>query len=543
MDGAAARIAVVIRFKDEIRYLPAVLSAVSAQRLVGARARIVGVDNGSVDGSREVAERYCDRVLAIEDYRPGAAINLAMREEACDFGCVLSAHTIPASDNWLQALLTAAATPGTLAAYGAQLYPLHSRFLDKRDLDIFSSTAPRIETADSDLWNANAMFPRASWEAAPFDERPFELEDHYWTKCRLDGTNVVRFVPDALVYHYSHLERLDRVFLPTTDAAPEERLASAIAVLQDRNADWPDTMMAALAVKSMSRHPGAIAAVPALIRLLEEHWDFDVRWRIAGTLGKLPDPAGTEALITALADPSFYARDEAAWALAALGAPAAKRLMARLGSVPRREWPLVALALGRSGLAAAENRAIDLLQRGLAETTGSLRCHYLYAAGEIETARGLGVLAPPINALMPDPDPRTQAVAMWAAGALAGPIGELLDWPVIRRAAVADSDPMVRAEAAAALGKALTHRYDRADGEALQHTVDDQASRVRFVAGQAVRFLAEAGKVRDIRLPPAGDADHGVRFERALLENALKHQDRRVHAGRRSMLPRTQVAR
>ena len=111
MGGAAARIAVVIRFKDESRYLPAVLSAVSSQRVVGARVRIVGVDNGSVDGSREVAEHYCDRVLAIADYRPGAAINLAMREEACDFGCVLSAHTIPASDTWLAALLTAAATP------------------------------------------------------------------------------------------------------------------------------------------------------------------------------------------------------------------------------------------------------------------------------------------------------------------------------------------------------------------------------------------------------------------------------------------------
>ena len=111
----AARIAVIIRFRDEISYLPAVLDAVSAQQLSGAEMRIIGVDNGSVDGSREVAERLCHRVLSITDYRPGAAINLAMREEACDFGCVLSAHTIPASTTWLQTLLAAAAAPATLA--------------------------------------------------------------------------------------------------------------------------------------------------------------------------------------------------------------------------------------------------------------------------------------------------------------------------------------------------------------------------------------------------------------------------------------------
>jgi HEAT repeat protein len=543
MGGAAATIAVVIRFKDEIGYLPAVLSAVAAQRLARAQVRIIGIDNGSVDGSREVAGHYCDRVLAIGDYRPGAAINLAMREEACDFGCVLSAHTIPASDTWLQALLTAAAIPGTLAVYGAQLYPLHSRFLDKRDLDIFSTMAPRIETADSDLWNANAMFPRASWDAAPFDERPFELEDHYWTKCRLDGTNVVRFVPDALVYHYSHIERLDRVFLPETATPFEERLAAALAVLQDRDAEWPDTMMAALAVKSMPRHPAAIRAIPALIRLLEEHWDFDVRWRVAGTLAKLPDPAGTEALITALADPSFYARDEAAWALVGLGAPAARRLMARLGSVPRREWPLAALALGRSGLAEAESCAIDLLQRGLAETTGTLRRHYLYAAGEIETAGGLAALAAPINALVQDPDPATRAVAVWAAGALVGSIGELLHWPDIRHAAVADGDPMVRAEAAAALGKALTARYDPTDSKALRRTMADCTARVRFVAGQAVRLLAQAGKPVDASLPAADDPDYGVRFERALLADVLKHRNRDLHAGGGSMVRRAHVAR
>ena len=507
------RISIIIRFKNEAAFLPAVLAAAAGQRVPGATVRIIGVDNGSSDGSRALADRLCDRVLAIDDYMPGAAINLVMREESCDFACVLSAHTLPASNRWLQSLLAETQKPDTLGVYGAQLYPVNSRFLDKRDLDIFSTRRPRIEVSDSDFWNANSMFARTSWDVAPFDERAFELEDHYWTKCQLNGRNVVRFVPDALVYHYTHIARNDRVFLPPTPVSTARRLDAAVSTLNDRHAEWPETMMAALTVKSLQEEPDARRAIPALTRHLAEHWDFDVRWRMAGTLGKLPDGRGVDALITALGDPSFYARDEAAWALAELGTVAAPRLLSRLEGVPPREWPLAAVALGRSGHPEGERTAVALIERGLAETDGALQLSYAYAAGEIDGVRDLACLSPYVNALLEADDAEARAVAAWVAGSLSRTLGDHVDWMKVRSRAASDPDPMVRVEAVAALGKALGHRIDPAAATSLGAAARDPDARVRYVAVQSARVLAELGTTTVLIPEVLDDADHGLRFE------------------------------
>lgn len=522
MNDTVLRIAVIIRFKNEAAFLPTVLKAVASQEVAGAQVRIVGIDNGSEDGSRAVAERLCDRVLEIDNYMPGAAINLAMREESCDFAAILSAHTLPASNQWLRALLTEARKPDTLAVYGAQLYPINSHFLDKRDLDIFSTRRPRIEVRDSDFWNANSMFSRTSWEAAAFDERTFELEDHYWTKCQLNGTNCIRFVPDSLVYHYTHISRNDRTFLPPRLEADADRLDRAIAKLNDSSAEWPETMMAALTVKSMKNHHDATNAIPALTRHLGQHWDFDVRWRMAGTLGKLPDPDGVDALITALSDPSFYARDEAAWALAELGAFAAPRLLGRLNTVPQREWPLAALALGRSGHPEAEEKAVELIDHGLRDTPGSLKRDYLYAAGELEGPL-LSKLADHINTLVETDQNDLRAVAVWAAGSMSGLPVERIDWARIRSRATDDPDPMVRVEAVAALNKALLHRDDSAAVDLLAGAAHDSDVRVRFVAVQSARILAESGGPMVSVTETNDDADHGVRFESELLLHAITY--------------------
>lgn len=512
---------VIVRFKNEAAFLPAVLAAARAQRVSGASVRVIGVDNGSSDDSRTIAERMCDRVLAIDDYMPGAAINLAMREEPCEFAAVLSAHTIPSSNTWLQSLLAEAQKPETLGVYGAQLYPINSRFLDKRDLDIFSTQRVRIEVRDSDFWNANSLFPRSSWDAGQFDERTFELEDHYWTKCRLDGRNVVRFVPDALVYHYTHIARNDRVFLPPVKDTDAERIAQSVATLNDRSAEWPQTMMAALTVKSLKHEPSARLAIPLLVRHLAEHWDFDIRWRMAGTLSKLPDIGAVDALITALSDPSFYARDEAAWALAELGPFAAPRLLDRLSTVPPREWPLAALALGRTGHPDAERKAVELIDNGLRETEGSLKLNYAYAAGEVAVSCDASRLATHLNSLLDDDDGDARAVGVWAAGSLAATLRHHIDWRRVRASAASDPDPMVRVEAVAALGKTLHHADDPAAVMSLSTATRDPNARVRYVALQSARLLAEAQK-GIVPVPEVLDEeDHGLQFEWKMLKGAM----------------------
>src|SRR4051794_13544906 len=116
MDAAGApRIAVLVRFRNERRYIGSVLRAVRSQRVGRASLRIVGIDDGSWDGSRAVADGLCDAVHEIDEFMPGSALNLALALEPCDYAAVVAAHAIPATDTWLAALLEAAAKPDTLA--------------------------------------------------------------------------------------------------------------------------------------------------------------------------------------------------------------------------------------------------------------------------------------------------------------------------------------------------------------------------------------------------------------------------------------------
>ena len=156
-------ISVIVRFKNEARYLGAVLQAVRAQSS-REQVQVVAVDNLSSDGSRRIASDYADVLLDIEDDRPGAALNKAI--DACSGSsvAVLSAHAVPAHDRWLENLGSWLANSAVLGTYGGQLYPVTSEFLDKRDLDIFSCLTPRTESRDSDFWNANSIFHRTAWE-------------------------------------------------------------------------------------------------------------------------------------------------------------------------------------------------------------------------------------------------------------------------------------------------------------------------------------------------------------------------------------------
>ncbi|MBV9684920.1 MAG: glycosyltransferase, partial [Solirubrobacterales bacterium] len=275
------RVAVVIRFRDEARWLQPVLAAVRAQRCA-AEVELIGGDNASADGSRAVAEDCMDQVLHIEDYHPGAALNKLIASARSETVVVLSAHALPANERWLASLLDGLADPGALAVYGAQVFPLNSPFVDKRDLDIFAHPRSRRETADSVLWNANAAFPRREWERQPFEETVMRVEDHYWTKCLLPSQGrFVRYTPNALVYHYGHDVREDRIVPLPVRPGDIEVIQRAIDALEHPNEAWPAVMSAGIALERLSHVPAARRAVPAMGRQLREHPDFDVRWQMA----------------------------------------------------------------------------------------------------------------------------------------------------------------------------------------------------------------------------------------------------------------------
>jgi HEAT repeat protein len=517
-EGSRPSVSVVVRFKDEITHIDAVLRAVREQR-TEFEVEVIGVDNRSVDGSREVAERYADRVIEVADYRPGTALNRAAAEARGDLVVALSAHAVPASSDWLASLTAHARNSDLIGVYGAQVYPVNSRFLDRRDLAIFSDPEPRIERVDSDFWNANSVFPLSRWRELPFDELVIELEDHHWTKRLLArGDLAVRYEPAAPVYHYGHETRNDRsTRLPEGETA-ESAVDRGVAVLRDRRSTWPERMSAGLLLGSLVGVPGVERAIAPLGDRLLHDEDFDVRWRMAAALGRLGSPDGVRFLLRGLGDSSFYVRDECAWSLARLGPVAAPEVAAAIGTIPSQSVPFAALALGLSGEARFVEQAVDVLVQNCLIGPPETRLDTLYFLGELPAHSLSAEVRKIVVSFLADRDQRCARAAAWTAGRF-GAVGaqdpvtaglvEALRWYPV---------DVVRAEAAAALG-GLSAGGERPGNEVLRALRADGAGQVRYAALQSLRLnpATDAAALAAAVAELPSDPDNGVEFEKQLV--------------------------
>jgi len=115
-------VTVIVPVRDGARYLGACLAAITADPYPGdARPDIVVADNGSTDGSTEIARALGARVMSKPGVRVSALRNEAAREATCDLLAFIDVdHQI--APGWFSAALTAL-TDGQVVAAGA---PYHS---------------------------------------------------------------------------------------------------------------------------------------------------------------------------------------------------------------------------------------------------------------------------------------------------------------------------------------------------------------------------------------------------------------------------------
>ncbi len=514
-------VSIIVRFHDEEQYLEPVLRSVTEQSFPKGEFELIAVDNCSTDRSREIARRFTNHVVTIDDYQPGKALNRAIRGAQGQHIAIVSAHVIPADRRWLAALFRHMGHDGLAGVYGAQLYPLHSKFLDKRDLDIFSTLQGRTETEDSDFWNANSMFPRAVWERQPFEETVYELEDHLWSKQLLPRGYHVEFEPAALAYHYGHIQRLDREYLPKSSLTDEQRIEEAAHALKIPDADWPTVMRAGLTLSSLTHVPLIVETLHAIGTTYRDHPDFDVRWRMAQALGKIRDLRSVDYLLEGLSDPSFYPRDETAWSLARLGDLAAGPLIERAEEYAVDVRPFVALALGRSGSRLAEPVAVGVLLGELRTRDVIRQRHAAYFAGEIADVPGAADMVSELNCLLDTDDVDLLHVVCWALGCFAPYAGDQVAWQQL--CALAESHPhlLTRFEATVAMGKLVCAGW-HPGLEFLLSRLSDEESRVRYGAMQSIRLVAELRPDASAfleHLEGFSDDDYGVMYERDLALN------------------------
>ena len=193
---------IVIRTFNEEKHLPGLLEAVRLQAYQDFE--LIVVDSGSLDLTRDIAGRYCDKVLQISgrDFTFGYSLNVGIRNSVGRFIVVVSAHTEPVDASWLTHLIAPLRDERTAMVYGRQLGGTVSNFAELQDFRrTFGARQRILQTPDLFANNANSAVRRDLWEQHPFDESLPGLEDTEWARHWMEKGYRVIYEPEAAIYH------------------------------------------------------------------------------------------------------------------------------------------------------------------------------------------------------------------------------------------------------------------------------------------------------------------------------------------------------
>jgi glycosyltransferase involved in cell wall biosynthesis len=193
-------ISIIVRTKNEERWIGSCLDAIARQTLQDHE--VILVDNQSVDKTVAKALQRDVKLVTIDRYRPGAAINRGIEASSGDIIVCLSGHCIPVDEHWLENLVAELDDDKVAGVYGRQEPLAFSSDMDKRDLLITFGLDRREQVKDCFFHNANSAFRRSMWERFPFDAEVSNIEDRLWASVvQANGFKLV-YEPSASVYHY-----------------------------------------------------------------------------------------------------------------------------------------------------------------------------------------------------------------------------------------------------------------------------------------------------------------------------------------------------
>ena len=193
-------VSIIIRTKNEERWISQCLKSLHNQTY--KNFEVIIVDNYSTDQTIQKAKFYPVKIIQIENFFPGKAINDGVRNSSGELLVCLSAHCIPVNENWLENLISGLEDPNIAGVYGRQEPLSYSSDFDKRDLINTFGLDKKIQIKDSFFHNANSAFTRKIWKKFPFNEDVKNIEDRLWGhEVISSGMNLV-YEPDASVYHW-----------------------------------------------------------------------------------------------------------------------------------------------------------------------------------------------------------------------------------------------------------------------------------------------------------------------------------------------------
>lgn len=193
-------VSIIIRTKNEERWISLCLRAVFKQNYKDYE--VIVVDNNSTDKTVEKALSFGVKLLTIDDFYPGKAINLGIRESTGDVIVCLSGHCIPVNEDWLSNLIVNLEDKKVAGVYGRQEPMTFTSDQNKRDLITVFGLDQRYQKKDPFFHNANSAFRRDVWKELPFDEEITNIEDRVWGQKVISKGYQIVYEPTASVYHH-----------------------------------------------------------------------------------------------------------------------------------------------------------------------------------------------------------------------------------------------------------------------------------------------------------------------------------------------------
>lgn len=193
-------VSIIIRTKNEERWIASCLRGVFSQTY--KNFEVIIVDNSSTDQTLKRAQEFSVKVVHIDKFIPGKAINEGIRASTGEYLVCLSGHCIPVNNQWLDHLVKDLADSGVAGVYGRQEPLSYSSDFDKRDLATVFGLDKKIQVKDPFFHNANSAFRRTVWEQFQFDEEVTNIEDRVWGQQVIAAGMKIVYEPEARVYHW-----------------------------------------------------------------------------------------------------------------------------------------------------------------------------------------------------------------------------------------------------------------------------------------------------------------------------------------------------
>lgn len=193
-------VSIIVRLKDEQIYLNALDQILKNQTI--KEIEIIAVDNKSIDGSKKHAKKLGWKVISIDDYSPGKALNLGISASKGSIIIILSSHCFPTNKNFLRNYLNLFNKNKNIAGiYGKQVPTKYSNNENARDLIYTFGDSERFHTKDFFFHNANSAIRKSAWAKIKFNEGISHIEDQDWAKKLIKLGFLIVYSPKSIVFH------------------------------------------------------------------------------------------------------------------------------------------------------------------------------------------------------------------------------------------------------------------------------------------------------------------------------------------------------